>query len=174
MDDADPGDTEGSGDNDGAPSAGTSGAPSSATSPGDTDSDDSGGSEPQPLTFTFSAPRQVDLMQQQGGSSAVLLSGVNLGLVLMKEDTALVFQEAPGSLLTLDAANLRFYALTANAATAALVGVPEVTATATGIQIRVNEGEAGSAWLGNLAAATPIVDFQQSFGVSGYICQCTL
>src|SRR5579859_7891005 len=78
MDDADPGDTEGSGDNDGAPSAGTSGAPSSATSPGDTDSDDSGGSEPQPLTFTFSAPRQVDLMQQQGGSSAVLLSGVNL------------------------------------------------------------------------------------------------
>ena len=93
----------------------------------------------------------------------LLMSDVNLGLVLMKEDTALVFQEAPGSLLTLDAANLRFYALTASAATAGLVGIPYVTATASGIQIRVNEGEAGSAWLGNLADATPVVDFQSSF-----------
>ena len=76
MDDADPGDTEeGGDDNDGAPSAGTTSAPSSATSPGDMDSDGNGA---QPLTFTFPTPRSVDLMQQQGGSSAVLLSGVNL------------------------------------------------------------------------------------------------
>ncbi|HEV2110790.1 MAG TPA: DUF4382 domain-containing protein [Gammaproteobacteria bacterium] len=78
MDDADPGDTEeGGGDNDGAPSSGTSSAPSSATSPGDMDSDDSGAAS-KPLTFTFPTPRQIDLMQQQGGSSAMLLSGVNL------------------------------------------------------------------------------------------------
>lgn len=78
MDDADPGDTdEGSGDNDDAPSGGTSSAPSSATSAGEMDSDDSSAAS-KPLTFTFPTPRQIDLMQQQGGSSAVLLSGVNL------------------------------------------------------------------------------------------------
>ncbi|HEY2543998.1 MAG TPA: hypothetical protein VGH92_13225, partial [Gaiellaceae bacterium] len=97
----------------------------------------------------------------------LLVSGVNLGLVLMKEDSKLVFQEAPLSLLTLTVANLRFFALTASAATAAIVGIPEVTATATGIQIRLNQGEAGSAWLGNLAAATPVVDFVASFGSGG-------
>lgn len=79
MDDADPGDTEdGGNEDDGAPSAGTSSAPSSATSPGDMDSDDSGGNGPKPLTFTFPTARQIDLMQQQGGNSAALLSGVNL------------------------------------------------------------------------------------------------
>ena len=64
-------------DNSGAPSDGTSSAPSSATSTGDMDSDD-GNSSNKPLTFTFSSPRQIDLMQQQGGSSAALLSGVSL------------------------------------------------------------------------------------------------
>ena len=79
MDDADPGDTEeGSDDNDGAPSAGTTSAPPAATSTGDGDDDDSNSNGPQALTFTLPAPRQIDLMQQQGGSSAALLSGVNL------------------------------------------------------------------------------------------------
>ena len=76
MDDAGPGDTEDGGDDDeGAPSAGTTSAPSSATSSGDMDGDDNGA---KPLTFTFPAPRQIDLIQQQNGASAVLLNGVNL------------------------------------------------------------------------------------------------
>lgn len=63
--------------NSGAPSSGTSSAPSSTTSAGDMDSDD-GNESNKPLTFTFSSPRQIDLMQQQGGNSASLLSGVSL------------------------------------------------------------------------------------------------
>ena len=37
-----------------------------------------GSSGSQALVFNFSAPRQIDLMQQQGGNSASLLSGVSL------------------------------------------------------------------------------------------------
>ena len=79
MDDADPGDNEdGGGDMDGAPSSSTTSAPPPATSTGDGDADDSGSSAPKPLTFTFTAPRQIDLIQQQNGASAVLLNGVTL------------------------------------------------------------------------------------------------
>ncbi len=91
----------------------------------------------------------------------LLMSGVNLGVVIMK---ALPTLTAP----LLDLAHLRFYALRADANTAALVGVPEVTATATNVEVRVNNGEAGSAWLGNLVDAAPVIDFQQSFGLTGY------
>ena len=96
----------------------------------------------------------------------ILLSGVNLGLVIMKE--ASILDRGAWRSPLLDLAHLRFYALTADAATAAIVGIPEVTATASTLQVRVNKGEAGSAWLGNLVDASPIVDFQQSFGVLGY------
>ena len=106
---------------------------------------------------------------QAANGIGLLVSDVNLGLVLMTEDAANVLEEAPGTLATLYVANLRFYALTATAATAGLVGIPYVTATASGIQIRVNEGETGSAWLGNAAGAIPIVDFQSSFGSDGYL-----
>ncbi len=91
----------------------------------------------------------------------LLMSGVNLGVVIMK---ALPTLTAP----LLDLARLNFYALRADADTAGLVGVPEVTATATNVEIRVNHGEAGSAWLGNLVDASPVIDFQQSFGPTGY------
>ncbi|MFI4921486.1 MAG: DUF4382 domain-containing protein [Gammaproteobacteria bacterium] len=77
-DDADPGGMEqGDEDNDGAPSSGTSSAPSAATSASDGDADD-GGNGPHPLSFTFPTPRQIDLMQQQGGNSASLLNGISL------------------------------------------------------------------------------------------------
>ena len=79
SDDADPGDTdEGGDDQDAPPSAGTSSAPPAASNAGDDDSDDMGGNASKALTFTFPTPHQVDLIQQQGGSSAVLLSGVSL------------------------------------------------------------------------------------------------
>lgn len=41
----------------------------------DNDDDDAGS---QRLTFNFDTPRQIDLLQQQGGASAALLSGVSL------------------------------------------------------------------------------------------------
>lgn len=62
------------GEHDGAPSAGTTSAPSPATSNGDMDDDN----RAKPLTFTFPAPQQIDLIKQQNGASAVLLNGVNL------------------------------------------------------------------------------------------------
>jgi len=44
---------------------------------GDSDSDDMSSND-KPLEFNFASPRQIDLMQQQGGSSASILSGVSL------------------------------------------------------------------------------------------------
>ncbi|MBV8599246.1 MAG: hypothetical protein JO017_10525, partial [Actinobacteria bacterium] len=102
---------------------------------------------------------------QNANGIGMLMSGVNIGLVLMKE--AGILDEAPLAVL-LDNANLRFYALTASAATAGIFGIPGVTATATGIQVRINEGEAGSAYAGGLVGATPIVNFVASFGSGGY------
>lgn len=51
-------------------------APSGGTNTGDMDDDDGAGNAP--LTFNFSTPRQIDLMQQQNGNSASLLNGVSL------------------------------------------------------------------------------------------------
>lgn len=59
--------------NSGAPSGGTTSAPASATSTGDNDADDQG-----VLSFNFTTPQTIDLMQQQGGNSASLLNGVKL------------------------------------------------------------------------------------------------
>jgi hypothetical protein len=44
---------------------------------GGSGSDDMSGND-KPLEFNFASPRQIDLMQQQGGSSAAILSGVSL------------------------------------------------------------------------------------------------
>lgn len=56
-----------------------------AMSPGTANDDDSGSSDDNGvptcskcINFTFATPLQIDLMQQQGGSSASLLSGVHL------------------------------------------------------------------------------------------------
>jgi hypothetical protein len=44
---------------------------------GGSGSDDMSGND-KPLELNFASPRQIDLMQQQGGSSAAILSGVSL------------------------------------------------------------------------------------------------
>ncbi len=90
------GDGQGGGDDDGktpvgAPPSLTSptpppalGGPMEAANPGgahedgDNGDDDDDGGGAKALTFTFPTPRQIDLMQQQGGNSASLLNGVNL------------------------------------------------------------------------------------------------
>jgi len=45
---------------------------------GDDNDDDDGSGNTKPLEFDFQTPRQIDLMQQQGGSSAAILNGVSL------------------------------------------------------------------------------------------------
>lgn len=52
--------------------------PGGAHEDGDNGDDDDDGGGAKALTFTFPTPRQIDLMQQQGGNSASLLNGVNL------------------------------------------------------------------------------------------------
>lgn len=71
MDSSDMGSDDGSGDVDQTP------APSGGTNAGDMDADDTGSGKAR-LTFNFSTPRQIDLMQQQNGNSASLLNGVSL------------------------------------------------------------------------------------------------
>ena len=63
---------DGSGDDD---SGGDSGGMMGSGDMGSGDSDDNSA---KPLTFTFASPHQIDLMQQQGGNSASLLSGISL------------------------------------------------------------------------------------------------
>jgi len=54
------------------------GGTASASTGSDDMDDESSSSNGQRLEFTFAAPRQIDLLQQQGGNSASLLSGVSL------------------------------------------------------------------------------------------------
>ena len=69
-------DSDGMGMDDDSGDMGQTPAPSGGTNAGDMDGDDGAGNAP--LTFNFSTPRQIDLMQQQNGNSASLLNGVSL------------------------------------------------------------------------------------------------
>ncbi|MDE3024064.1 MAG: calcium-binding protein, partial [Acidobacteriota bacterium] len=87
-------------------------------------------------------------------------------MVIMNEDTSLV----PLLAGTLIAANLRFFALQATAASLGLIGVPEIQLNAAGVTVSVNQGTFTTGpWpaLGS-TGNPPVVNFVQSFGNSGY------
>ena len=94
----------------------------------------------------------------------LLLQNVNLGLVIMK---ALPVSVGLAPVEGINGGNLKFFALTADAATIALVGVPDLTLSTTNLEVRVNNGEASGDWvsipLGGSAPPPPNIDFQASF-----------
>ena len=62
---------------------------------------------------------------------------------------------------------MSFFSLKADAANVALVGVPDLTLSASNLEIRVNQGSAAGTWVGNLFGASPVVDYLDSFPSTG-------
>jgi hypothetical protein len=85
----------------------------------------------------------------------VYATGVDVGFVMMTPTLA----DLPG----FDQVMPTFYALKATVASASLQGIPGVTATATGITVRVNGGSWPEAIADIPGIPGPVVDFQDSF-----------
>ena len=93
----------------------------------------------------------------------LLLANVNLGLALMRAEPG-----TGGG--TLDAAQLRFFSLKADAGTIALLGIPEFTLTVTNLEVRVNQGSfVPGAWPALPGDAPPVIDFALSFPDDAYL-----
>jgi Ca2+-binding RTX toxin-like protein len=114
-------------------------------------------------TITLAASNVNVFIGVNGGAAnpnalGLSLTSVNLGAVIMSPAT--------GILLAFQTFLPKFYAIKGTAATATLVGVPEITASATNVEVDINSGF----WSKKLSAIPglpiPTVNFQTSFPIS--------